>query len=135
MIESENLDLVRSIYADWERGDHSSAEWADPEIEYVHVDGPDPGRWNGLGGMTEGFRVWLRAWEDVRIDADEYREPDDKHVLVLHHFTGRGKTSGMELAQMQAAGAWLFHIRGGKVTRMVHYFDRDRAFADLGLKE
>ena len=36
---------------------------------------------------------------------------------------------------MQAEGATLFHIRDGKVTRLVVYCDRERALADLGLSE
>jgi len=130
---SANLDLVRSIFAAWERGDFSSAEWAHPEIEYVVADGPEPGSWRGLAGMAEGWRSYLNTWDEYRGEADEYRELDGERILVLTHRSGRGKTSGLELGQMQAKGAGLFHIRGGKVTRLVVYFDAERAFADLGL--
>jgi ketosteroid isomerase-like protein len=132
---SENLDLVRSIYADWERGNFSSAEWADPEIEYVWADGPAPGSWKGLTGMAEAARGIFDAWEDYRVEAEQYRELDGDRVLVLTHMSGRGKASGLELEQMRAAGATVFDVRNGKVTRHVYYWDRERAFADLGLDE
>ena len=132
---SQNLDLVRSIYAEWERGDYTSAAWADPEIEYLIADGPTPGSWKGMAGLWEGWREWLSAWNEVRAVADEFRALDDERVLVLHDYGGRGKTSGLDLGQMPSKGATLFHIRGGKVTKLVDYFDCDRALADLGLKE
>jgi ketosteroid isomerase-like protein len=131
---SANLDLVRSIYAAWERGDYSSVAWADPEIEFVFADGPEPGTWRGVVGMLEGFRGWLKAWEDYRVVADEFRELDGERVFVLTHNSGRGKASGLEIGQMGTRGqANLFHVRGGNVTKFVLYWDRDRAFADLGL--
>jgi ketosteroid isomerase-like protein len=129
---SANLDLVRSIVVAWERGDFSSTEWAHPEIECVIRDGPAPGSWRGFAGMAQGWRDWLKAWEDWRVEAEEYRELDNERVLVLAHRSGRGKMSGLEIGQM-GQGASLFHVRGGKVTRIVNYFDRERALADLGL--
>jgi hypothetical protein len=132
---SENLDLVRSIGAAWEGGDFSSAEWADPGIEVVVSDGPSPRRWSGLAGMAESEREFLNAWENYSLTVDEFRELDGDRALLLVHHTGRGKTSGLELSQMQSEGAVLFHISGGKVNRLTLYWNRNRALADLGLEK
>src|SRR6478672_6406878 len=108
-------DLVRSICAPWKRGDFSSTAWADPEIEYVLVDGPSPGRWRGLRAMGEAFRGVLNAYADYQVAAEEFRELDDERVLVLHGYSGRGKTSGLEIGQIASKGAELFHLTDGKV--------------------
>jgi ketosteroid isomerase-like protein len=127
------VELVRSIHAPFARGDYSSTEWAHPEVELVFADGPSPGSWTGVDAATEAWRDFLSAWEEFRIEVDEYRELDDERVLVLGQRTGRGKASGLEVGQTRGEAVGLFHIRGGKVTRLVFYFDRERAFADLGL--
>jgi ketosteroid isomerase-like protein len=128
-----NLAFVRSIYAAWERGDYSSVEWAHPEIEIERRDGPEPGRWKGLAAMSEGMRDWASPWEDYRVWAEEFRALDAERVFVLIRRTGRGMTSGLELGQLGAKGAGVFHVRDGRVTRFVAYYDCDRALADLGL--
>jgi ketosteroid isomerase-like protein len=133
---SENLDLVRSIFADWERGDFSRADWADPDIEFTIADGPDPSLSRGLAAMAQALRARLSAFSDFRVEADEYRAIDDEGVLVLNHAVGgRGKTSGHQLPTIAVPGADLFYVDGGKVTRLIVFFDREHVFADLGLKE
>src|SRR2546425_620236 len=91
---SPHLDLVRSIYADWERGDFSSTEWAHPEIELVIAGGPSPGNWTGLAEIAEGLRDWLSAWEAWQVEVEELRRLDEERVLALVHTSGRGKMSG-----------------------------------------
>jgi ketosteroid isomerase-like protein len=134
-MSQENVEVVRSIYADWERGDFSATERLHPEIEFAMVGGPSPGTWTGLAGMSEATHEFLSAWKNLRAEPEEYRELDGERVLVLIHHRGRGKTSGLELGQMQTKNAALFHVRVGKVTRFVAYWDRQRALADLGLSE
>jgi ketosteroid isomerase-like protein len=132
--DSANLDLVRSIHADWERGDYfTRADWVDPEIEIELVGGPDPESFKGASELAEAWREYLSNWQGYRIKAEEYSQLDGERVLVLFRVFGRGKTSGLELGQLQPRGASVFHVREGKVTRLVSYFDRDRALADLGL--
>ena len=111
---SENLDLVRSIYADWERGDFTRTAWAHPEIEFVSVS----------------------SLETYRTTGHDYRRLDEERILVFVAHTGRGRSSGLEVADLGDLGqpAALFHLRDGRVTRLVVYTSRERAFSDLGLE-
>jgi ketosteroid isomerase-like protein len=132
---SANLDLVRSLFTDWKRGDYSSTDWADPEIEFVIADGPSPGAWTGVAGMIEAYREVMNAWQHYGGEAEEYRVLDEQRVLVLIHLSGRGKVSGLELEQMQPKAAGILQVRDGKVVKVVLYYDRKRALADLGLAD
>jgi ketosteroid isomerase-like protein len=130
-MSSASLELVRSIYAAWEQGDFSSAEWADRDIEYVVVDGPEPGRWRGLEAMAEGWRSWLRGWTDFRAEPDDFLFLEGDRILALVRNSAIGRTSGLELEQRSVAN--LFELRDGKVVRLVIYLERQHAFAELGL--
>jgi ketosteroid isomerase-like protein len=128
-----NLDRVRAIYAASAKGDFGSADWADPDIEYVIFDGPSPGEWRGLAAMASAWRDFLTAWANLRIDAEAYLELDDERVLALTRSSGRGKTSGLEIPRSWTTGAGLWYVHDGKVTRHVVYLERHNALADLGL--
>lgn len=134
-MSQENIDLVRSIYADWERGDFSYSGWAHPEIEHTDVEGPLAGATGELAHIGQGVREFLSEWADFRLLADRLQALDAERVLAFDHRAGRSRTSGLELSAVRTDGARLFHIRGGKVSRIVVYFNRERALTDLGLTE
>jgi ketosteroid isomerase-like protein len=127
---SENLELVRSIYVQWERGDFRRIDWADPHIELVIAEGLEGDSFNGLDAAAKGWREWLSGWDGYRAHAHEYRDLDADRVLVLGRMNGRGRISGI---RSETETANVFHVRGGRVVRLTLYRDRTRAFADLGL--
>ena len=131
---SENLEVVRSVLAHWERGELLPAQWselADPEIEFVTVGGPEPSVHVGVEEAGPRIEAFLAAWEEYRVEAEEYRELDAERVLVLTRQSGRGRNSGVETTQERAS---VFHLRDAKVTRRVNYWARELALADLGLE-
>ena len=117
----------------WAKGDWGSAEWADPDIEFEIVGGLEEGRWRGVAEMAESWATRMRAWKDLRAVPDDIREVDDERVLVLLRNQGSGKGSGIEIDEIAARSANIFTVREGKVVRLVLYWDRERAFEDLGL--
>jgi ketosteroid isomerase-like protein len=131
---SENSDLIRSIYARWERGDFSSVGWADAAIEFSFLDGPEPGRWIGIEQMAAAWRRVLGDFEGFRTEGARYEELEDGRILALTRFRGRAKHSGFDLSSMPSDQAAIFDIRDGKVTRIELCWDAGRVLADLGLK-
>jgi hypothetical protein len=129
-----NLDLVRSIYTLWECGDHRY--WADPQIQYVTV-APEPGgpdfAVRSSAPLAPSFREWLGAWSDWKGAADSYIELDREHVLVPYQSETPDTASGTDQAPARTQGATLFHVRAHRVTKIVQYYDRERAFSDLGI--
>jgi ketosteroid isomerase-like protein len=126
---SANLDLARSIFASWQRGDFSSVSWADPDMEFVGVDGPEPGSWKGLANIAVGWAGFLGTWVEYRAEAEEYLELDHERVVVLIRGYGLGKTSGLKVAH---EGAVALRFRDGTVTSITIYWERARARAELG---
>ena len=111
---SETLDLARSIHA---------------------ADDPSSGGLTGVAAVEANWRDFQGAWEDYHVEAAEYRQLDDERVLVIVQLSGRGKTSGLDVAQTGSRAANIFHARERKVRKLVIYWDGDRALADLGLAE
>jgi hypothetical protein len=86
---SANVELVRSIFEAWERGDFSSVEWAHPEIECVSDEPPIPLNATGIAELGRVWGNWLHAWNGFHIDADGHREVDGERVLTLLRYGGR----------------------------------------------
>jgi hypothetical protein len=82
--------------------------------------------------MAEAHRDFMSAWENLRTEAVEVREIDSERVLVFAHNRGRGKRSAVDFGQL-SKNATPFHLRDGKVTRLVICFDPERALADLDI--
>jgi hypothetical protein len=127
-----NLEVVRSIYAGWARGDFGSVHWAHPDIEFVYVGGPEPTEARGIEEMASVWREWLRDWEGFRAEPVEYRVIDERRILVLVRNAGRGRRSGLEFRERSVGN--YFELDDGLVTKLIVYLDGARALADLGFE-
>jgi ketosteroid isomerase-like protein len=89
---SANVELVRAIFGDWERGDFSSVDWADPEIEFS-IPGPDSNVHRGIESMSRAWAEWLGAFEEFSVVAEDFHDAGDKS-WSSRSFAARGRAAG-----------------------------------------
>ena len=129
-MSQDHVETVRGIFARWERGDFTSTDWADPEIEFS-IPGPDPTVHRGIEAMTRAWVEWLRTFEGMRIEATEFREAGDR-VVVGQLFHGQGRGSGLPIDGIP--GAAVFTLRDGRVVRFAGYTTLEAALEDAGIE-
>src|SRR3954447_12332849 len=131
-MSQENLEVVRRMYAAFDRGDGDSALAAfdaDVVIDASHrVDGRIG---HGREEMATILAEWLGAWEDWREDVEDIRDLGD-HVLVISTQRGRGKGSGVEF---ENRFGMLYEVRDGAIVRWTVYDDPAKALEAAGLSE
>jgi ketosteroid isomerase-like protein len=128
-MSEENVEIVRSIYAAWAKGDFTSADWADPDIEFAM---PREAASRGIEAMARSWAEWLGSFEGVATIPEEFRDAGDQ-VVVVHEFRGRGRRSGIPAADFSGASAFTF--KDGKVVRLTLHTQASEALEAAGLPE
>jgi ketosteroid isomerase-like protein len=126
-VSEENVDVVRRIYAAWSNGEFAH-EFIDPDAEYVNPpDAVEPGTRRG----HEAFAGVLEAYEDVRIEPEEFIDAGDD-VVVVTRLTGRGRGSGVDINWRYAC---IWTIARGRGVRFRWFNKPEEALEAAGLRE
>jgi ketosteroid isomerase-like protein len=128
-VSQANVDVVKGIFHAWERGDFSSVDWADPDIEFS-IPGPDTHVYRGVEAMGRAWAEWLNAFDEFSVLGEEFHEAGNK-VVVRQLFRGKGKGSGIPIDRIP--GAAVFTLRDGKVIRFEGHITLEGAMASAGL--
>ena len=123
----ENVEIVREALESALGGNQERmAQLVDPKVEFHGtVGGLQEGQIaHGQSEIDQTFESEdLEAWEERRLEAEEFIDAGDNVVVLLHEYR-RGKGSGVEL---ETETAVVVAVSGGRVVRIQGYMDREAA--------
>jgi uncharacterized protein len=132
----DNVQIIRQGFEAWSSGGvEPMLELADPDIEWtVRSDLPDAGVYRGHDGVRQLLGRFEEVLEDQWIEPQEFIEAGGDSVIVPLHWGGRGKMSGVEVAERQGE-TWVFTVKNEKITRVTEYRRKAEALEAAGLQE
>jgi ketosteroid isomerase-like protein len=133
-MSQDNLDVVRSSFAAWNRGDVEAfaALYAqDAEWDMTRFSGwPEDTRSDSVKSFFEDM---FTAFEGIQVEAERLVEVGSDQVFAYARMEARGKGSGVPVG---SPAFWqLCTVRGGKILHVITYSDQAEALADAGLQE
>ncbi len=131
-----NVELLQPVYDEWAKGNFAyrpsvyAEEWEwgwSEEFPGLEGVGRDPEH----DERSSRLRQWLKEWEQWRCEAERYVAEGD-HVVVMCHYRGEGKTSGVDVDTI-GAHHWVF--RDGEAIRLEIFSSRAKALDAAGIAE
>jgi uncharacterized protein len=122
----ENVEVVRRIYAAWQRGE-SAGQWMDRDIEYVN---PHDAVEQGVLRGRKSFARVTESFDEVSFEPERFVGAGEK-VVVIAKLRGRGRASGIETETVQG---YVWTVRDGKAVRFEWFRDPLEAMAAAGLE-
>jgi ketosteroid isomerase-like protein len=135
-MSQQNVELIRSLYAAFGRGDVPAVLAAmDPAIEWNEAEGfpyADRNPYVGPGAIVEGVFARLGAeWEAFSVGPREFLDAGEA-VVVLGRYRGAFRKTGRRI-DAQFAHVW--RLRGGQVVAFQQYTDTLQAARATGAHE
>jgi uncharacterized protein len=130
-MSAPNVEVVRGMIDAFNHGDfEASLAYLDEDVEWHDPpDVPGAGVHRGPDEVRRWFARWLGAWENYTARVEELIDAGDR-VVVVHHERGRGRGSGVEVANRSAN---VFDMSCGKIVRRRPFPDRSQALDAVGL--
>jgi len=128
----DNLALVLRFEDSWSRADLEAAlacVASDFEFDWSNSIGPFKGTYRGHEGLRKFWSEVREAWENFSPQAEDHIDCGDDRLITLDVVRARGRGSGID---MEAHGAMLGTLRGGKIARIKMFQNKDEALRAVG---
>ena len=132
-MSEENVQIVQSAFAEFDRGNFWVPEVFDPSVRIVWLEslGPIPAQSVGLEQLGSVIKAWFESWERVTLSAERIIDAGDQ-VVVIATWRARGKASGVA-TDWRHGEVWT--MRDGRATEVMTYRNPEEALEAARLSE
>jgi len=129
-MSEENVELLRKLQDDWNRGERDFADEYHPDVEFVPLRAATEGAYQGLSGIE----AWIADTSEVFDKFEMNFEFTDlgERVLACGTIHVRARGSGVE-TDIETGG--LFEFRDGRIVRWEDFGSKSKAVEAAGLRE
>jgi ketosteroid isomerase-like protein len=130
-VSQQNVEIARRTFEAYGQGNAATALEAIDEQVVYDLSESEGNVYHGHGGLEVSLSRWRGTWESYRVEVEELIDAGE-NVLIVYWEHGRGKGSQVPVRQ-HAYDVWT--LRDGKVVRIKHFLDREKAMLAAGLAD